>query len=198
MKYPFIGSALSCMGTRGDLPLHDAFCTTIQSRAMNNHLFVGLHEYANCMVVYDRIGIAERQQRDCAAEPAGDVRAQDAARRRAFGFVAPTRLDGKGRIAIAPWMRDRRGVAQRALLVGMGNHFEVWNLEYVLEHGPADLAMLATLQLDQTPTKDSVHAPSLQLIASRRLSAQAEKPGVRLQPVQTLSARSGLVIVDNA
>lgn len=68
-----------------------------------------------------------------------------------FGFAAPTRMDGKGRIAIAPWMRDEGPVRRRALLVGMGHYFEVWDLDQVIAEGPADVKALAAAISLQPP-----------------------------------------------
>ncbi|RZM35377.1 MAG: hypothetical protein EOP67_12105 [Sphingomonas sp.] len=188
----FIGSALSSIGVRGNLALHDAFCIAIQSRTMNDHLFVGLHDEAPCMVVYDRAGIVARHCRERAQCSDDDAGANDAARRRAFGFVAPTRLDGRGCIAIAPWLHARRAVAQRTLLVGMGDHFEIWNLDQVLEHGPADLAMLATLHLTPPSHKDACNGPSLHLVPPSRRPRRARESGVSVQSVQTVPARPGV------
>ncbi|WP_380788021.1 hypothetical protein [Sphingomonas sp. R86521] len=194
----FIGSALSSNGVRGSLALHDAFCISIQSRAMNDHLFVGLHDEAPCMVVYDRAGIVERHRLDRAQRPDDDAQASDAARRRAFGFVAPTRLDGRGRIAIAPWMCARRTAPQRALLVGMGDHFEIWNLDQVLEQGPADLAMLATLHMTppshKPSPKDARNAASLHLVTTPRRTRRDRESGVPVQPVSALPVRPGLFV----
>ena len=189
----FIGSALSCIGVRGNMPLHDAFCVTIQSRAMNDQLFVGLHDEAQCMVVYDGAGIAELHRQNRERLVCNDVQATEAARRRAFGFVAPTRLDGQGRISIAHWMHARRGVAQRTLLVGMGDHFEIWNLEHVLEHGPADLAMLATLHTSSPSNTDPRHAPSLHIVSPSRRARHAGESGLSVQQVSALQPRSGFV-----
>jgi DNA-binding transcriptional regulator/RsmH inhibitor MraZ len=194
----FIGSALSSIGVRGYMPLHDAFCITIQSRAANDHLFVGLHDEAQCMVVYDRAGVAERHRRERERQGDDDIQANEAARRRAFGFVAPTKLDGQGRISIAPWMRSKRGVAQRTLLVGMGDHFEIWNLDYVLEHGPADLAMLATLHMTPPSNTDDRHAPALHLVSPPRRTRHAGESGFPVQQVPALQSRSGLVAVGAA
>ncbi len=198
MDHFFIGSALSSIGVRGNMPLHDAFCVTIQARATNDQLFVGLHDDDPCMVVYDRAGVVERHQRDRERERSDDALANEAARRRAYGFVAPTKLDGLGRIAIAPWMRSKRGVSQRTLLVGMGDHFEIWNLDHVLEQGPADLAMLATLHLTPSSNMDARHAPALHLVSPRRSPRHGGEPGFPVQQVPALQPRSGLVALGTA
>ena len=164
MSHLFIGSAVSTIGARGDLALHDPFCVTIQSRAAKDQLFVGLGPDARCMVVYDRIGSAERQER-CDEQESGDDRspaANDETRRRLFGFAAPTRMDGKGRITIARWMRDRGAVRRRALLIGMGHYFEVWDLDRVIDDGPPDVKALAALHLASTPdAKEDLDDPAL-------------------------------------
>lgn len=157
----FIGSAVSVISVRGDLALHDPFCIAIQSRAARDNLFVGVGPDPRCMIVYDRVGSAERQDR-CDEQAPDDRRsaATDEMRRRMFGFAAPTRMDGKGRIAIAPWMRERGNVRHRALLIGMGEYFEVWDLDQVIAEGPDDVKALAARHLAPTAKAKEDHHES--------------------------------------
>ncbi|MEG8018113.1 hypothetical protein [Sphingomonas sp. LR55] len=116
--------------------------------------------------------------------------ARDTVLRRRLGFVAPAQMDGKGRLRIASWMRARRGVQQRALLVGMGRHFDVWNLDQVLEQGPGDLIVLAALHLNTSIIKEDHHEPALSRLGARRRAAGAGKSGVSVQSLPALPARS--------
>lgn len=151
----FVGSAVSAISVRGDLALHDPFCITIQSRAAKDLLYVGFDTDTRCMIVYDRNGAAGRRDR-CDNRPSNTE--HDSERRRMFGFAAPTRMDGRGRIAIAPWMRRRGNVGHRTLLIGMGDYFEVWDLDQVIDEGPSDVRALAALHLAATARPKEDHA----------------------------------------
>ncbi|MGU3392164.1 hypothetical protein [Sphingomonas sp. M1A8_2b] len=186
----FVGSAISTINAKGELPLPDHFCVAIQSRAIRDDLFVGLHADHPCMVVSDRESVAVHHHEPQDIALGGWEReARETLLRRRLGFVAPAQMDGKGRIRIAPWMRSRRGIRQRALLIGMGRHFEVWNLDLVLEQGPSDLIVLAALHLDTSLTKEDHHEPALPRLGTRRRPARAGKSGLSVQPLPAVPAR---------
>ncbi|MEG3167614.1 hypothetical protein U1737_05325 [Sphingomonas sp. LB3N6] len=192
----FVGSAVSTISARGELTLPEHFCITIQARQAREDLFIGLHADDPCMLVYDRRSVADQHcaLSELGGEPSWDSGTRDTLLRRRLGFVAPAQMDGKGRLRIASWMRSRRGVRQRALLVGMGRHFEVWNLDQVLEQGPGDLIVLAALHLDSltlaSPTiKEDHHEPALSRLGARRRAARPGKSGVPVQPLPALPAR---------
>ncbi|MBE2994151.1 hypothetical protein IFR23_19335 [Sphingomonas sp. CFBP 13603] len=182
----FVGSAVSTISARGELVLPEQFCIAIQSRGAREDLFIGLHADDPCMLVYDGTSVVD-QHRELAAN--WESGARDTLLRRRLGFVAPAQMDGKGRIAIASWMRARRGVRQRALLVGMGHHFEVWNLDQVLEQGPGDLIVLAALHLDTSIIKEDHHEPALSRLGARRRAARPGKSGVPVQSLPAVPAR---------
>lgn len=52
-------------------------------------------------------------------------------RRLLFGSVTEVALDGQGRMPLAPYLRDHAGLQPRteAVVVGVGEHIEIWNLE---------------------------------------------------------------------
>lgn len=48
-------------------------------------------------------------------------------RRLMIGHAADVELDANGRMLIPPNLRDYAGLAKDAVLVGQGNHFELWD-----------------------------------------------------------------------
>ena len=44
-----------------------------------------------------------------------------------IGHAADLELDGSGRILVPPNLREYAGLAKDAVLVGQGNHFELWD-----------------------------------------------------------------------
>lgn len=151
MSELFIGSALASIDARGQLSLPESFCVAIQSRRARDELFVAPDDGSGCLIVCDQAGVSDRAvQVHSETEPEG----RDTALRRTFGFAAPSRMDGRGRIAIAPWVRPRARDRRRALLVGMGRYFEIWDLDDLLDSGPGDLVQLATRHLNVAKKED--------------------------------------------
>jgi MraZ protein len=44
-----------------------------------------------------------------------------------LGNAMDVEIDGTGRILVPPELRDAAGIKKDALLLGMGNHFELWD-----------------------------------------------------------------------
>jgi MraZ protein len=44
-----------------------------------------------------------------------------------LGSACDVDMDGTGRILIAPELRSAAGLAKEVMLLGMGNHFEIWD-----------------------------------------------------------------------
>ncbi|MFN3957415.1 MULTISPECIES: division/cell wall cluster transcriptional repressor MraZ [Tepidimonas] len=44
-----------------------------------------------------------------------------------LGNAQDVEMDGQGRVLIAPELRSAAGITKEAMLLGMGNHFELWD-----------------------------------------------------------------------
>lgn len=188
----FIGSAICNVSSRGELSLPESFCIAVQSRDAKDDLYLALHESSSCLIVFDRSGAADRHQRlEGRGQAFDDLERHDDLLRRSFGFAAATRMDGRGRLLIAPWMKTSPGKRFQTLAVGKGDHFEVWNLNHVLEHGPDVLRMLARLHLHLLGEEDIIDEPALPFEGARRRHDRTGEPGLRLQPLPPLRERSG-------
>jgi MraZ protein len=44
-----------------------------------------------------------------------------------LGNAMDMELDGTGRVLISPELREAAGISREIMLLGMGNHFELWD-----------------------------------------------------------------------
>jgi DNA-binding transcriptional regulator/RsmH inhibitor MraZ len=190
----FVGSAICEIASGGIIMLPEPFAGTVVARGTQDALHVGLHDHLNCLIVFDHVVLNERIERCACDQVVGTL--PDATDpldrlRRHFGFAAPACLDGEGRLPIAAWLDERRGEAHHVLLVGMGHSLEVWDLDYVLNHGQRDLQQLANLHLDliNANSQGASHEVSLQYVGSRRGTGFGHQPRLSVQPVRALQPR---------
>lgn len=187
----FIGSSVCNVSSRGELSLPTSFCIAVQSRGAKDNLYFASHETSACMIVFDRGGAADRHRNlEERGQAFDDLERHDDLLRRSFGFAAATRMDGRGRLLIAPWMQTCPGKRFQTLAVGKGDHFEVWNLNYVLNHGPDVLRMLARLHLHLLEEEDSIDEPALPFEDACGRYVVAGEPGLRFQSLPPLRERS--------
>ena len=66
-------------------------------------------------------------------------------------------MDGTGRILVSPELRAAAGIARDALLLGMGNHFELW-----------DKATHDAKEAEAIAGRDARRLPGLLVLRSRR------------------------------
>ena len=200
MSRLFVGSTICEVGIKGSITLPTAFCISITSRKANDSLFVSLHESGKHLVVYDETMVEQRMERFQRRRVAEGGTAQVehlVDLRRDLGFTAPAWLNGKGQIAIAPWLNPRHGKAHRALIIGMGDTFEIWDLDQILAGKHSDLRQLATLHLDLVaarPVTGKDHEPSLQIVGPRRREGGSGKPGLPFQSLHPVQPRHDSIV----
>ena len=200
MSRLFVGSAICDISAQGNVTLPVSFCITITSRKANDALFVCLHATADHLVVDDESGIEGRVgrfQRRRIAEGGISQTDQLADLRRDLGFAAPAWLNGKGQIAIAPWLNPRHKESHRALVVGMGDSFEIWDLEQILSGQHDELRLLATLHLDLAAAsnpKGNGHEISLRSVGPRRRKHIARESGLPVYAMQPMLPRHDSII----
>ncbi|WP_404367623.1 hypothetical protein AB5I39_13170 [Sphingomonas sp. MMS24-J45] len=200
MSRLFVGSAICEIGAKGMITLPTAFCIAITSRKANDRLFICLRNTSKHLVVHDESAIEarmERFQRRRLAE-GGLLRAEYMIDlRRDLGFTAPGWLNGKGQIAIAPWLNLRHGEAHRALVVGMGDSFEIWDLDQIMAGKHDELRLLASLHLDLAAAGRSTgtdNESSLRSVRPRHRTNVAGKPRLPVHAVHPLLPRHDSII----
>jgi DNA-binding transcriptional regulator/RsmH inhibitor MraZ len=197
MSRLFVGSAISTIGRSGNLVLPDEFYMTIMRRKSRSRLYVCAREYLECLVVVDEAYILdafdrfERQR----TEDGGVATIEELdSLRRNFGFVAPTKVDSKGHVRISPSLNEWRGESRQVLLIGIGDGFEVWDLEYVLDRGRPDLRSIASLHLKDMNTKGVRREPSVQSIRPYHSHGVAKEPRLPIQPLHALLPRHDTIV----
>lgn len=189
MSEIFTGSALCEVTSGGEIVLPRGFHHTARRRAPDGRLFVGVHPESRCLLVYDQ-AVASQQlydsERHGSAFAGVSLDAHDTRRRRMFGFVESVMLAPDGMIVLPPLLRDCCRIADAALLVAVGDQFEIWDFTFVRENGPADLALLALLHLkavNGTPYATAMPADA------RRPSQPAFQSRLRLHPLPEMRPR---------
>jgi DNA-binding transcriptional regulator/RsmH inhibitor MraZ len=188
----FIGSAICEVTSGGEILLPRSFHETARLRSMSGELFVGLHEEARCLVVYDKAFAAQQQfdfETRRAAFIGSNLEAHHTRLRRTFGFVEEIRLAPDGMMSLGPLMRERGRIGEAALLVATGQRFEIWDLDFVLSRGPSELMELAALHLKIQRANEECHVPALPSVDARRRAASALQSGLRLQQVPAVRPR---------
>jgi MraZ protein len=186
----FIGSAICEVTTGGEILLPRRFYETSRLRSIDEFLFVGLHEESPCLVAFDRMHAMQRQFEVAERLARSPGSALDHHRlRRVYGFVdeAPIALDG--RMLLPPLMRARGGIGANALLVATGARFEIWDLGYVLEHGPSDLITLATLLRLSQIGSEVVNVAAVSSAGPCSGARHPAQPGFCVQPVPAVLPR---------
>lgn len=131
----FGGSAIGAVGADGRLRLPPFILNTLRRRSDGRLLVFGAHESDPCL---------------SAGEPGW--RAALIGReggRRLFGFSEEAEFDSAGRVTLPPILRWKGRIGERALFVGTGLAFEIWNPEVALEAGEPALRELAEYRLGE-------------------------------------------------
>jgi len=68
--------------------------------------------------------------------------------RRIFGFIEEIGFGDDGAIVLPPMMRRRARIGARALLIGVGGAFEIWDAQAALVQDDPDLREIAAFHLD--------------------------------------------------
>ena len=191
----FIGSAICKMTRRGELLLPDSFRRTARVRAgvPDVRLFVDRHEGSDCLTICDRhlLALGRAEEVAPAEVPKDTATDRDVALRRRYGFATPIQMQLNGVIALPPIVRARLTIRDKVLLVAIGEGFEIWDVQFVLERGHADLVTLVHLHQYATRPNGDHHEPDLHDRRTPRHLALATQSGVPVQPMPPVPARSG-------
>jgi len=148
----FSGNALRAVDADGVTMLPDFVLRALAGRGIDPTLLFAGHECDPCISGYDEAyqselhaEIRRRQLRDEAhgVAPADHHRRA----RRTFGSIERARYDAGGRVTLPPRMRRKGRIGDRALFIGTGDNFEVWNPDLAREAADEDVRELAEFAL---------------------------------------------------
>ena len=128
----FSGNALRAVDAEGRTLLPAFVLAVLDRRRAGARLLFGPHEQDPCISGYDEsyeaVLHAEIERRRLRDEAQGVPAAAHHSRaRRTFGAVERASYDARGRITLPPMMRRKSRIGARALFIGAGGSFEVWD-----------------------------------------------------------------------
>lgn len=150
-QHLFIGNALCAVDAAGNLTLPGFVQATLSRRSDAGMIFAGVHESDPCLISYDLDfvrSLATDFTRRRIAEEAAAPLAHHARARRTFGLVEEMLLEAGGSIRLPAILQRRARIERRALIVGTGGMFEIWNPDLALESGDPGLCELAAFHLE--------------------------------------------------
>ena len=147
----FSGSALRPVDAGGNFILPAFIRATLGRRTDARTFLLGSHERDPCLLAYDaghaRI-LHQDSERRRIAEEQGAPEASARRLRRIFGFVEEIGFGDDGAVTLPPMMRRRARIGARALVIGVGGAFEIWDVQTALDQGDPDLREIAAIHLD--------------------------------------------------
>src|SRR3546814_17358535 len=72
-----------------------------------------------------------------------------------LGSAQDVEMDGSGRILVAPELRTAAGMTREVMLLGMGSHFELWDVAAWATCEAEDLGKGMTDDLDRSDARSS-------------------------------------------
>ena len=149
----FSGHALRAVGADGSVELPAFVLSALARRTQSRRIFFAPHESDPCLTGQDEghaLSLyAEAERRRRREEDLG-LDAQDHHRRvrRTFGAAEAASFDGRGRITLPEGVRRRAQLHDKALIVGTGGSFEIWNPDIARASGDDALEQLAAFALE--------------------------------------------------
>ena len=155
----FSGNALHDVDGDGRTELPGFVLRVLEGRRAGPVVLFGSHEADRCISGYDEAHQvelhAELERRRLQDEARGVAPAAHHSRvRRTFGAVERAPYDARGRVTLPPMMRGRGRIGDRALFIGAGSNFEVWNPDLACESADEEVRALAEFALSQRPDNE--------------------------------------------
>ena len=130
----FSGNWLNGVDGKGRMSIPAAFRDVIQSRAGDRRVVLMPHRGdLDCLVAQTTAHIAEIDRATADRYAADEVSPdEDLARLRAFSLSQQVQFEDTGRIVLPEDLREFAEIENEALMIGMGNTFQIWNPDVFL------------------------------------------------------------------
>jgi MraZ protein len=129
----FAGTYLNGVDAKHRLSIPASIRETIEARSQAKAVVLAPAEHADCLVGYDLTHFERLQDRLTREFEADFGPGRSARARLLFGPSEVLRYDDTGRVAMGPVLRDLGGLKDRALFLGAGDYFELWDPAALLE-----------------------------------------------------------------
>lgn len=120
----FQGETAITIDDKGRLAIPTSFRDVV-ARECGNKLVLTYSPFENCLYLYPQAAW-ERLRDQVNALPRGEKKSRFL-QRKLVGSAAFVEPDGSGRISIPASQRAAVGIERKAVLLGMGNKFELWS-----------------------------------------------------------------------
>lgn len=148
----FSGHAMQAVDAEGGILLPPFVLSALARRTQSRRVLFAPHESDPCLTGQDEGHAAslyvESERRRLRDEALG-APAQGHHRRvrRTFGAAEAATYDARGRIVLPEAVRRRANLKDKALIVGTGGSFEIWNPDVARESGDDELEQLVAFAL---------------------------------------------------
>jgi MraZ protein len=132
----FSGYGLSPIDAKGRVALPPDLRLTIDANSAERILILTQHDSDPCLIGYDRgwanLLAAEIERDEALERAAGRTFDRHNSRRRAFAITERLPFDTSGRFVLNGFLREDMKLTNFAFFAGVGNIFEVWNPQTLL------------------------------------------------------------------
>lgn len=134
----FSGTYLNAVDAKHRLSVPAGIRETVESRSGESCVVLAPHEHAPCLVGYDTayFDTLHAQLNERHAGDYGPDRAHTA--RTLFAMADRFTYDKTGRIVLTPLLRDLGEIGATALIMGVGDQFEIWAPEAFMAYPGTD------------------------------------------------------------
>lgn len=156
LEHLFQGSALNAVDAKGRVSVPAFLRTVIERRGDSRTIVLAKHDQFACLSAYDPAYAAlkhskiERLLEKEELNPDAQLLTEQ---RNLMAFAATEEVpyDSSGRIVVPPMMRRKGGIADLALFLGVGETFQIWNPNTLLDDPriPEDLKDIARYRLEE-------------------------------------------------
>jgi MraZ protein len=153
----YLGNGLSAVDGKSRSVIPAALRHPLERNGDGKFLFIALHPTDPCLIAYDRNWSQAQVQQlreDEAADRAAGIKVDRAnINRVAFGATDEVGYDASGRFVIPDFYRDYANLTSKALFIGTGDVFEIWDPQTLIDTPGVDDRIRKLAQFHMKPKK---------------------------------------------
>ena len=135
----YSGFAMNAVDAKNRLSIPADHRAVIEAKSHERIVMLAPHQRGHsCLIGYDTERLSQMRAKLEAKFGFEDSDEREDLTRRMLGLAAPVPYDDAGRILLSADWRDMGGIDRFVAFVGMGDYFEIWNPETLLQHKKGD------------------------------------------------------------